>query len=86
MLRFVNLLSKIPPKGIKMSRSFDYQSASVDAIAVRLNTVQEQAYYRLVTYYNKKNDESMLAKLAQAKKLSKIFKLQAEYAREYCDA
>lgn len=66
-----------------MSRSFDYQSASVDAIAVRLNTVQDQAYYRLVTYYTKKNDNTMLAKLAQAKKLSKILKLQSEYAEEF---
>jgi hypothetical protein len=83
MLRFLSLLSKIPPEGIKMSRSFDYQSASVDAIAVRLNTVQDQAYYRLVTYYTKKNNSAMLEKLAQAKKLSKIFKLQAEYIEEY---
>jgi hypothetical protein len=66
-----------------MSRSFDYQTASVDAIAVRLNQVQDQSYYRLITYYTKKNDSAMLSKLAQAKKLSKIFKLQQEYNEEY---
>lgn len=66
-----------------MSRSFDYQSASVDAIAVRLNTVQEQAYYRLVTYYTNKNNTAMLEKLAQAKKLAKILKLQEAYNQQY---
>jgi hypothetical protein len=66
-----------------MSRSFDYQSASVDAIAVRLNTVQAQSYHKLVAYYRSKNDAAMLAKLEQAKKLATIFKLQAEYMKEY---
>jgi hypothetical protein len=66
-----------------MSRSFDYQSASVDAIAVRFNTVQDQSYHKLITYYTKKEDSAMVAKLVQSKKLSKIFKLMKEYAEEY---
>jgi hypothetical protein len=83
MPHFESLKYKIPTKGTPMSRNFDYQSASVDAIAVRLNTVQDQSYRRLVAYYTKKGDATMLAKLAQARKLSKILKLQAEYAQEY---
>lgn len=66
-----------------MSRSFDYQSACVESIAVRLNTVQDQSYFRLTSYYAKKGDVAMLQKLQQARKLSKILKLQSEYVQEY---
>lgn len=66
-----------------MSRSFDYQTASIDAIAVRLNTVQDQSYHKLITYYTKKEDFAMVAKLVQAKKLAKIFKMMKEYEEEY---
>lgn len=64
-----------------MSRSFDYQTADVHAIAVRLNTVQKQSYYRLLSYYS--GDQAMLEKLAQAHKLSAIYKLQSEYTTAY---
>jgi hypothetical protein len=66
-----------------MSRSFDYQSATPEQIAVRLNSVQKQAYFRLITYYTKKNNLAMVAKLQQARKLAKILELQHDYAKEY---
>jgi hypothetical protein len=66
-----------------MSRSFDYQSATVDAIAVRLLSVQNQAYYRLVTYYTNKQSIGMVVKLEQARKLSTILRLQSEYDDMY---
>lgn len=66
-----------------MSRSFDYQSSSVEAIAAHLNTIQKQAYYRLVTYYTKKSNTGMLGKLEQARMLSAILKLQDDYSSIY---
>lgn len=66
-----------------MSRSFDYQSATVGAIATRLLSVQNQAYYRLVAYYTNKTSANMVAKLEQARKLSTILRLQAEYDTLY---
>lgn len=64
-----------------MSRTFDYQSADVSAIAARLATVQKQSYTKLTKYY--KNDKAMLAKLAQARELSNIIRAQAQYAATY---
>jgi hypothetical protein len=83
MLRFVSLYHNNHTQGNLMSRSFDYQTASVDATAVRLNSVQDQSYHKLITYYTKKEDLAMVAKLVQAKKLAKIFKLMKEYGEEY---
>lgn len=66
-----------------MSRDFDYQSASVQEIAVRLHDVQNQAYSRLLAYYTNSNRSEMVSKLVQARLLSKILKLQKQYAEEY---
>lgn len=66
-----------------MSRSFDYQSSSVEAIAERFFNITNQAYSRLVTYYSNKQDHAMVSKLVQARKLSTIQKLQSAYSAEY---
>jgi phosphopantetheine adenylyltransferase len=66
-----------------MSRSFDYRKATLEEAAHHLNTVQLQAYSKLVSYYQKKEDTAMLAKLEQAKRLSKILKLTQEYDAQY---
>jgi phosphopantetheine adenylyltransferase len=66
-----------------MSRSFDYRQATIEETARHLNTVQLQAYSKLVTYYTKKEDHAMLAKLEQAKRLAKILKLTQEYDALY---
>jgi phosphopantetheine adenylyltransferase len=66
-----------------MSRSFDYRKATLEETANHLNTVQLQAYSKLVAYYTKKEDDAMLAKLEQAKHLAKILKLTKEYDALY---
>lgn len=66
-----------------MSRTFDYQSATPEQIADRLQTVQKQAYFRLIAYYTKKEDSAMVAKLEQGKLLSRILLLQREYCEKY---
>ncbi len=66
-----------------MSRSFDYQKASVEDIAVRLHTIQRQSFNKLIAYYTIKDDVDMLAKLRQASDLSTILKLQARYDTTY---
>jgi hypothetical protein len=66
-----------------MSRSFDYKKATLRETAQHLNTVQLQAYSKLIAYYTKKEDSAMLAKLEQAKKLAKILKLTEEYDALY---
>jgi transposase len=62
---------------------FDYQTASVRAIAAHLNEVHQQTYYQLIKHYTKKGNNAMLSKLEQSKKLAKIFKLQVEYVQQY---
>jgi hypothetical protein len=62
-----------------MSRSFDYRAASLVACANHLNTVQNQAFTKLITYYTTKGDEAMLAKLIQARHLAKVLKITADY-------
>jgi len=66
-----------------MSRSFDYRAASLVAVADHFNTVQPQAFTKLITYYSGKQDTEMLVKLQQARKLSKIIKLHSEYVAEF---
>lgn len=57
---------------------FNYQASSLEDIALHLNTITRQAYFRIFTYYQNLNDEAMLLKLEKAKKLSQIYRLQAE--------
>lgn len=66
-----------------MSRTFDYQSATPEEIAVRFLSVQKQAYFRLIAYYTNKNNLAMVEKLKQAYKLTKIAILQQEYNTSY---
>lgn len=66
-----------------MSRTFNYQSATVEEIAEHLLTVQNQAYSRTLNYYKIKEDVLMVCKLEQAKILSKINKLKKEYSTNY---
>jgi phage terminase large subunit len=66
-----------------MARSFDYRASTIDEIATHLNTVQNQAFSKLIAYYTEKGDSEMLAKLQQARHLSKIVKLQQEYNAKY---
>ncbi len=66
-----------------MSRSYNYQVASVEDIAVRLHTIQRQSFNKLIAYYTIKGDVVMLAKLRQASDLSTILKLKAKYNETY---
>lgn len=66
-----------------MSRSFDYRKATLEETAHHLNTVQLQAYSKLIAYYTKKEDHAMLLKLEQAKRLAKILKLTQQYDALY---
>lgn len=69
-----------------MARSFAYAKSTVAEIAHHLNTVQLQAYSKLIKYYTDRNDTAMLFKLEQAKHLSKILKLSQEYNEKYGEA
>lgn len=66
-----------------MSKSYNYQVASVKDIAERFQDITNQAYSHLRTYYETKGDSSMVAKLEQARHLSKIIKLTKEYDALY---
>jgi hypothetical protein len=66
-----------------MSRSFDYRKATLVETAQHLNTVQAQAYRKLITYYTNKEDAAMLAKLEQANRLAKIIQLTEAYDALY---
>lgn len=59
-----------------MSRIFDYQAATLEEIAQHLNTVQTQAYSRVLKYYTEKCNTELIKKLEKAKILSQIYKLQ----------
>lgn len=66
-----------------MSKSYNYQVASVKDIAERFQVITNQAYSHLRTYYETKGDFSMVSKLEQARHLSKILKLTKEYDEMY---
>jgi hypothetical protein len=69
-----------------MSRSYNYQMATVKDIAERFQDISNQAYSHLRTYYEAKGDSSMVLKLEQARRLSKIIKLTKEYDTLYGSA
>ncbi len=57
---------------------FNYQASSLEDIALHLNTLTRQAYFRTLTYYQNLDDSAMTLKLQKAKLLSQIYRLQAE--------
>lgn len=66
-----------------MARSFAYAKSSIVEIAHHLNTVQLQAYSKLLKYYTDRGDSEMLSKLEQARMLSKVFKAVEVYNGAY---
>lgn len=55
-------------------------------VAEKFCTISNQAYSHLSKYYRLKGDHAMVAKLEQARALSKVFKAVDEYNEAYCTA
>ncbi len=66
-----------------MTNQINYQVASLEEIAARFEAISNQAYCHVFRYYTDKQDTTMLSKLQQARALSRIRKLQAEYLEKY---
>lgn len=66
-----------------MSKSYNYQAASLEEVAFKFNSITNQAYSHLTTYYENKGDSEMVRKLQQARMLSRIRKMGAEYFALY---
>jgi hypothetical protein len=64
-----------------MSKTYNYQTATVQEVAERFRTISNQAYSKLLAYYSE--DNTMSWKLQQARHLSKIICLQSSYDEIY---
>lgn len=66
-----------------MSKTYDYQKATLEEVAQKFNDITNQAYSHLTTYYEKKGDLQMVTKLQQARMLARIRKMVKEYEALY---
>jgi hypothetical protein len=64
-----------------MAKQMNYQIATLEDVALHFQTISNQAYCHLLRYYQQ--NSTMLRKLQQARMLSRIQKLQAEYDALY---
>jgi len=60
-----------------MARTFNYQRATVEDIAVHILTVQRQTYTKTLKYYTDRNDTEIVLKLVEADRLNRRSKLVA---------
>ena len=57
---------------------FDWKEASIEEIARYILTIGRGNVSTQVAYYKLKNNTQMLAKIAEARKLAKVYKLRAK--------
>ena len=60
-----------------MARTFNYQRATVEAIAAHILTVQRQSYTKTLKYYTELDDTEIVLKLVEADKINRRAKLSS---------
>lgn len=60
-----------------MARTFNYQRATVEDIALHILTVQRQSYTKTLKYYTDREDTEIVLKLVEADRINRRKKLVA---------